>query len=243
LNRNFCILAVNYGEEPGDDHIAFLRQMITQSRFLYALAAQSREVDKAFDYGIYALARAAEAHDDDTGNHVYRVGDYCGVLAERLGLGADFVRRIIVQATLHDIGKIYTPATILKKKEALNAEEWVEMKKHTLWGAKIIGAGSHLLMAQSIALNHHEKWDGSGYPRGLKGEAIPMEARIAALADQYDTLRIARPQKPALDHAAVTKIFNQGDLRIKPQHFDPNVLKAYRETAFLFDEIFERRKG
>ncbi len=243
LSSDLCVLAVNYGQDVGDDHMTLLRQMIVQSRFLYLLDAQIREVGKVSDYGVYALARAAETHDDDTGSHAFRIGDYCGVTAERLGLKADFVEKIIVQATLHDVGKIYTPQAILKKKEALTAEEWVEMKKHTLWGAKIIGSNPHLHIAQSIALNHHEKWDGSGYPRGLKGDAIPIEARIAALADQYDALRIARPHKPALDHAAVTKILNHGDGRTKPQHFDPQVLKAYRETAFLFEEIFERRKG
>ena len=243
LSRDLCVLAVNYGQDVGEDQVAFLRQMIVQSRFLYLLSSQTLELGKAFDYGVYALARAAEAHDDDTGSHFYRVGDYCGVIAERLGLKDDFVRTITVQAMLHDVGKIYTPQAILKKTEALTADEWVEMKKHTLWGAKIIGGHPHLRIAQAIALNHHEKWDGSGYPRGLKGDVIPIEARIAAMADQYDAMRIARPHKAAMDHATVTKILNHGDARTKPQHFDPDVLKAYRETAFLFEEIFERRKG
>lgn len=243
LSPDLCVLAVNYGQEVGNDQVTLLRQIIVQSRFLYLLSSQTREMGKAYDYGVYALARAAETHDDDTGSHVFRIGDYCSVIAERLSLKADFVAKINVQAVLHDVGKIYTPSAILKKKEALTAEEWVEMKKHTLWGAKIIGGHPYLHIAQSIALNHHEKWDGSGYPRALRGEAIPIEARIAALADQYDALRIARPHKPALDHAAVTKILNHGDGRTKPQHFDPEILKAYRETAFLFEEIFEKRKG
>lgn len=243
LHRDLCVLAVNYGQDIEEEHIAFLRQMIIQSRFMYLLAMQRKETEKAFDYGVFALARAAEAHDEDTGSHALRIGDYCGVLAERLGMKEDFVRSISVQGVLHDVGKIYTPTSILKKQEALSAEEWVEMKKHTLWGAKIIGGNPHLHIGQSIALNHHEKWDGSGYPRGLKSDAIPIEARVAALADQYDALRIVRSHKPAMDHASVTKILNHGDGRIKPQHFDPQVLRAFRETAFLFEEIFERRKG
>ncbi len=242
LSRDLCLLAVNYGEDVGDDHLAFLLQMIVQCRTIHLLASQAQEVGKAFDYAIFAMARASESADDDTGSHIYRVGDYCGVLAERLGLGEGFIRVITAQAALHDIGKLFTPQTILKKTDALTAEEWVEIKKHTLWGAKIIGGHPHMRIAQSIALNHHEKWDGSGYPRGLKGEAIPIEARIAALADQYDALRMSRPHKPALDHVTVTKILNHGDARVKPQHFDPQVLKAYRETAFLLEEIFERRK-
>jgi response regulator RpfG family c-di-GMP phosphodiesterase len=243
LSHELCILAVNYGQEINDSNIYFLQQVVVQNYFLHSLSHQHQEVVRAFDYTVYALARAAEAHDDDTGNHIYRVGDYCGILAERLGMKDDFVHAISIQATLHDVGKIYVPSYILKKTEARSAEEWIEFRKHTLWGAKIIGGNPHLLIAQSIALNHHEKWDGSGYPRGLKGDAIPIEARIAAFADQYDTLRTGRNQKASVDHATATKILNHGDARIKPQHFDPRILKAYRETAFLFEEVYERRKG
>jgi putative nucleotidyltransferase with HDIG domain len=243
LSHDLCVLAVNYINDVGLRHLHLMEHWVVHIRLFHFLSLQIREVKTGFDYVVHALVRAGEAHDDETGNHVYRVADYCGVIAERLGLKEDFVRTITVQALLHDIGKIYTPSHILKKTEPLTAEESVEMRKHTLWGAKIIGAHPRLHIAQSIALNHHERWDGSGYPRGLKGDAIPIEARIAMIADQYDTLRIARPGKPALDHATVTRIFNHGDNKIKPQHFDPDVLKAYRETAFLFEEIFERRRG
>ena len=243
LTHELCILAVNYGQEIGDYNIHFFQQVVVLGYFFQSLSGQHQEVVKAFDYMVYALARAAEAHDDDMGSHNYRVGEYCGILAERLGMKDDFVHAIRIQATLHDVGKIYVPLPILKKTEPRSAEEWLEFRKHTLWGAKIIGGNPHLLIGQSIALNHHEKWDGTGYPRGLKGDAIPIEARIAAFADQYDALRTGRNQKKAVDHATATKILNHGDARIKPQHFDPQILKAYRETAFLFEEVYERRKG
>lgn len=243
LTHELCILAVNYGQEISDYNIHFFQQVAVQGHFFHSLADQHQEVVKAFDYTVYTLARAAEAHDDDTGNHNYRVGEYCGIIAERLGMKDDFVHAIRIQATLHDVGKIHVPLPILRKTEPRSAEEWIEFRKHTLWGAKIIGGNPHLLIGQSIALNHHEKWDGSGYPRGLKGDAIPIEARIAAIADQYDALRTGRNQKMAVDHATATKILNHGDGRIKPQHFDPQILKAYRETAFLFEEVYERRKG
>lgn len=243
ISRDLCMLAINYGQEISDYNINFLKHVVVQSQFLNSLSSQVKEVGKAFDYTVYALARAAEATDDDTGNHIYRVGEYCGIIAERLGMNTNYIHTISVQATLHDVGKIHVPSYILKKTEALSAEEQLEFRKHTLWGAKIIGGNPHLQIGQSIALNHHEKWDGSGYPRGLKGDAIPIEARIAAIADQYDTLRTARHKKEAIDHATVTKILNHGDGRIKPRHFDPRVLKAYRETAFLFEEIYDRRKG
>ncbi|MCX7635022.1 MAG: HD domain-containing protein, partial [Syntrophales bacterium] len=118
-------------------------------------------------------------------------------------------------------------------------EEWIEIKKHPVYGAKIIGSHPRLVMAQSIALNHHERWDGSGYPRGLKGEVIPIEARIAILADQYDALRTSRGHKPAFGHEETVRVLIQGDGRTMPQHFDPQVLRAFRETAFLFAEIYE----
>lgn len=242
LSRDICILAVNYGEAIGEHHLKFLQQAAVQSQLFHSLSFQHQEIEKAFDYSVYALCRVAEAIVDETGNHIQRVGEYCGVIAERLGLKDAYVRAISLQATLHDIGKIYVSAHILKKTDSLTAEEWIEMRKHTLWGAKIIGGNPHLQIAQTIALNHHEKWDGSGYPRGLKGDAIPIEARITAIADQYDALRSARVYKTAVDHATATKILNHGDGRIRPQHFDPRLLRAYRETAFLFEEVYERRK-
>ena len=242
LSHDLCLMALNYGQDIGAGHLTFFRQLTLLSHLFHALSGK-QDAAKAFDYGIYALARAAEAADDDGGSHIHRVGEYCGIIAERLGMKEEFIQTISLQAILHDIGKLYTPREILRKTEPLTAQENIEARKHTLWGAKIIGGHAYLRIAQMIALNHHERWDGTGYPRGLKGDAIPVEARIAAFADQYDTLRMARPGKPQIDHATVTKILNQGDDRVKPQHFDPLVLKAFRETAFLFEEVYQRRKG
>ncbi len=243
LSHDLCILSINYGQDVGDPQFQFMRHVVAQSKFLSLLSMEIQEVGKAFDYMVYALARAAEATEGDTGNHIYRVGEYCGILAERLSMKSDFIHGIQLQAMLHDVGKLYVPAHILKKTDPLSAEETIEFRKHTLWGAKIIGGSPHLHIGQSIALNHHEKWDGNGYPRGLKGEAIPVEARIAALANMYDMLRMGRRQKVPLNHATVTKILNHGDARVSPGHFDPLVLKAYRETAFLFEEVYDRRRG
>lgn len=242
LSREFCLLAINYGQEVAGSHVRFVQQVALAGQFLNTLSQQYSEVGRAFDYMVYALCRIAEAYEEETPGHIYRVGEYCGILAERLGMKESLIHAISTQALLHDVGKIFIPAYILKKTDPLTAEEALEFRKHTLWGAKIIGGDPHLQIGQSMALNHHEKWDGSGYPRGLKGEAIPIEARIAALADQYDTLRMAQRRKASVDHATATKILNQGDGRIKPQHFDPQILKAYRETAFLFEDVYERRK-
>jgi len=238
LSGDLCIFAVNYGRDVNIYDAKVLENMVVQSQFLHSLATQIMEVEDAFGYMVRALARAAEAIDEDSGNHVVRIGEYCAVLSERLGMGKEFTAAIKLQATLHDVGKIYTPVSILKKKDKLTKEELIEIKKHPVFGAKIIGAHPRLRLAQSIALNHHERWDGSGYPRGLKGEAIPIEARIVNLADQYDTLRIPRAHKPASDHDTTCRILNHGEGRILPQHFDPQLLWAFRETSFLFEEIF-----
>lgn len=239
LGEDLCICAVNYGRDVNIYDAAVLKNMVVQSRFMGSLAAQLMEIEGAFTYTVHALARAAEAHDEDPGNHMFRVGKYCAVLAERMGLGKEFVKAIGLQATLHDVGKIYIPASILRKQGQLTKEEWTEIKKHPVYGAKIIGSHPRLVMAQSIALNHHERWDGSGYPRGLKGEAIPIEARIANLADQYDALRNLRGHKTAYSHEEACRVLNHGDGRTTPQHFDPQVLRSFRETAFIIEEIYE----
>jgi HD-GYP domain-containing protein (c-di-GMP phosphodiesterase class II) len=113
------------------------------------------------------------------------------------------------------------------------------MQKHTLYGAKILGDHPRLRMAKNVALTHHEKWDGSGYPFGLKGEAIPLEGRIIGVADQYDALRSKRLYKPAFDHETTCKILLEGWERTSPSHFDPAVLRAFKAIAERFAEIYE----
>jgi HD-GYP domain-containing protein (c-di-GMP phosphodiesterase class II) len=150
-----------------------------------------------------------------------------------------FTRNIRVQATLHDIGKLNTSRRILQKPGKLNAKEWDEMKKHTLYGAQIIGEHKRFGMGKTIALTHHEKWDGTGYPNGLAREQIPMEGRIMALADTYDALRSIRAYKPAFNHDDACRIILEGDDRTIPEHFDPDVLDTFKENRDEFEEIFE----
>lgn len=143
---------------------------------------------------------------------------------------------------MHDVGKIGVPDTIIHKPGPLTAEEWTLLKRHTEIGAEVLsGSRSPLIeMARQIALTHHERWDGSGYPHGLTGLQIPPAGRVVMLVDQYDALRAHRPYKPAFSHAEACHVMLEGDGRTLPQHFDPVLLSAFREIHSDFDDIHAR---
>ena len=189
---------------------------------------------------ILRLASVAEFRDEDTGAHVRRMSYYTRETSSALALGSDFGETIFYASVMHDIGKVSIPDRVLLKAGALTTEEWEVMKTHTTAGAAILsGADSpYLAMGEEIALAHHERWDGTGYPKGLSGEQIPLAARITQLADQYDALRSERPYKKALPHDRVLRIITEGDGRTEPAHFDPAVLRVFPAISSRFGEIF-----
>jgi putative two-component system response regulator len=205
------------------------------------VAARTAELRQGYIDTIRRLTLAAEYKDEETGCHIRRISLYVKELALACGVDRDFADVIFYAAPMHDIGKVAIPDHILLKNGPLDAGEWEIMKTHTSFGAKILqGAESpYLRMAEEIALNHHERWNGTGYPNRLAGESIPFAARIMNICDQYDALRAKRPYKPAFSHQKTFDILTVGDGRTMPEHFDPNVLAGFHRVATVMDDIFE----
>ena len=210
--------------------------------------------DRVFP-GIEIHATAlAETRDPETGGHIRRTREYVLVLARCLARKAQFRRQLdretiellYKSAPLHDIGKVGIADSILLKPGSLSAEEFNEMKRHTLLGAETLaeaerlsmdkGDRSFLALAREIALSHHEKWNGTGYPQGLKGEDIPLGGRLMALADVYDALVTKRVYKDAMPHEEAVQIILDG----RGSHFDPDVVDAFLETGEEFRKIRTR---
>ncbi|BBI32636.1 HD domain-containing phosphohydrolase [Cohnella abietis] len=186
---------------------------------------RTKDLEQAQMEIMQLLGRAAEYRDDMTGQHTQRVGALSGQIAERIGLSELEVSMIRMAAPLHDIGKIGIPDDVLLKPGRFEPHEFERMKSHASIGSSILEGSSFKLLklAQLIALSHHEKWDGSGYPHGLKGEDIPLEARIVALADFYDALTHERPYKRAwTQEETLAEIKEQ-----RGKHFDPLIVDVF----------------
>ncbi len=209
----------------------------TQRALEYQVADRTRELEKTRLEVIRKLGAAAEFRDDESGKHIIRMSSYSRLIALRFSERESFANLINSAAPMHDIGKIGIPDNILLKPGRLNSTEWEVMKQHVEIGAAIIGESEHPLFktARQIALYHHEKWDGSGYPEGLAREKIPLPARIVAIADVFDALTSERPYKKAwsIDETVEFVYENRG------AHFDPNLVDVFLECM---DDILRIRK-
>ncbi|MDA8086711.1 MAG: response regulator [Nitrospiraceae bacterium] len=189
---------------------------------------------------VQCLTAVAEYKDNETGAHNIRIGLYSSIMAQALDMPSDFVETISFASPMHDIGKIGIPDNILLKKGPLTPNEFEVIKTHTIMGENILKGSRHpkMQMAARIALNHHERWDGTGYPKGLRAEEIPLEGRIVMICDQYDALVSRRPYKAPMSHDEAVKVILEGDGRTLPGHFDPKVVEAFSVTAPSFDRIY-----
>jgi len=193
-----------------------------------------------------SLLEASKLKDNDTGKHIFRVNLYAKRLAQELHdsqdpiyqrIDTDYIDNIGFLASMHDVGKIGTPDDILNKEGPLSDWEWSIMREHTINGGYILSTYPHP-MAKDIALCHHERWNGAGYPYKLEGEMIPLSARICTIADVYDALRMERSYKPALNH----KISLESIMDESGTHYDPSLLKVFYKICSDFRDIYESNK-
>jgi len=238
--RSGVIAAFNYPGRVTEYDADVLRSAAVVIGSLLTVSNSMRETERAFNYTIEALARACEAAEEETGKHIIRVNRYAGALAANMGFNIAFIEEISVSAQMHDVGKIRIPSEILLKKGQLTAREMQLVRQHPAYGAEIIGDSPRLKVAREIAMTHHENWDGTGYPKRLKGERIPVSGRIVKVSDVYDALRSKRSYKAAMTHEEALRVFREGDQRINPgAHFDPAVLAAFFRIEHMFDMIYD----
>jgi len=229
--------------------IALQKNMLSLIRENYEKTIkQNEQLRQTEDVTIFALAYLAEIRDLETGKHLERTSQYVSILVKKLAdlpkyssyLTKRYIRDIVKSAPLHDIGKVGIPDSILKKNGKLTAEEFEIIKRHCEYGANILktaeqklGFESFLKIAIQLVMSHHERWDGLGYPHGLKENEIPLSARIMALADVYDALRSERCYKKALSHKKCCMIIKEE----KGKQFDPDIVDAFLKTEQFFLEI------
>jgi putative two-component system response regulator len=204
-------------------------RLLTQTRYIEErFSARSRELDETQIEILERLASAVERRDDETGEHARRVGETAALLARELSLPQDDVELIRRAAPLHDVGKVAIPDAILLKPDRLTLDEYEVMKTHTQIGARLLGGGQAILLnlAEQIALTHHERWDGKGYPMALRKWTIPVPGRIVAVVDTFDAITHNRPYKTGLSiYEAVEELE-----RLKGAQFDPEVIEAFHKV-------------
>lgn len=186
---------------------------------------------------IYRLTQAAEYRDEDTGEHIQRMSRYTAAIAKQMGANKKFIESVLRAAPMHDVGKIGIPDRILLKPDKLDASEWKLMKEHTTIGGRILSnsKAGFIRLGEVIALSHHEKWDGSGYPLGLQGKEIPLVGQMVAISDVFDALTTRRPYKEPFSIGLACDIILEG----KGTHFKPALVDAF---FTIKDEILEIKK-
>jgi HD-GYP domain-containing protein (c-di-GMP phosphodiesterase class II) len=240
LGRVLGVITLSWDERREEDP-DLVEAMAPLGAFLAgALDVQNslEELKASYAYMAGRLQHLTALYHDETSEHVCRTEAYCRFLAEKLGRSDDEVDRIGFFSRLHDIGKLRIPRQLLVKPGPLTEDEFDLIKNHALWGAEILGDSDWLDMGRRICLYHHERWDGTGYPKGLAGEEIPWEARVMALADVYDALRSRRAYKEPFSHERACRIILGGDDRVRPEHFDPALLEIFRTQHHRMDQIF-----
>lgn len=211
-------------EDDGEHFKASLAELFaTNVALILESLAHQQEVERTQKELLYIVGEAIEARSENQGAHVRRVALICELLAKKLDLKKDFIEAIRLAAPLHDIGKLGIPEKILKKRDKLNDEEWMIMKTHTQIGAALLKKSSVNVskLASKLALYHHENWDGTGYPEGLSGDDIPLEARIMAVADVFDSLGSERCYKSAWSLEEIKAyLFEQKGIKFQPDLID-----------------------
>ena len=240
--------------ERAIEHSRLQRQNEEYRRNLERMILErTTEVRETRDIALLTLAKLAESRDSDTGNHLERMAAYSRRLAEELRRGGHaptvdeaFIDHLFKSSPLHDIGKVGINDAILRKPGPLTARETAVMRTHTTIGGDTLRhvierhqGHSFLLMGMEIAYNHHERWDGGGYPAGLAGRRIPLAARIVAVADAYDAITSARPYKPAFDHEEAQRRIRAD----RGSHFDPELVAAFENCQDEFASIHRRLLG
>jgi putative two-component system response regulator len=204
---------------------------------------KSKELSDSYIETIRRLALATEHRDEDTAQHINRISNYALLLSSALGLPEEEAEIIYYAAPMHDVGKIGIPDSILNKPGKLDSHEFEVMKTHSRIGASILAHSSSPILkcAEIIARDHHERYDGSGYPDGKKGEEISFAGRLLCMVDVYDALRMRRPYKQCIPHGKTIHIMANGDDRTTPSHFDPRIFQAFMDIHPMFDDIYNMK--
>ncbi|MFC1857464.1 HD-GYP domain-containing protein [Thermodesulfobacteriota bacterium] len=251
--RGFEVGGVDYISKPVSAPIVLARvrthlALYDQNRQLEEIVQQrTKQLRQAFEKletysldSIHRLTRASEYKDEDTGAHIQRMSHYSAKVARQIGLDENVTKAILYGAPMHDVGKIGIPDRILLKPGKLDADEWEIMRQHTTFGGKILegSKAGYLKLGEVIALTHHEKWDGSGYPKGLKGKEIPKVGQIVAITDVFDALTTKRPYKEPFSLEKSYTIIRESS----GSHFNPDVVDAFFAVEGEILEIREKYK-